>query len=235
MSLTAWGGGLRGRGAGRATRRHLAAAAAAQHTRNLAQTPRAKRAQRPRRQAGRAGGQRGHPRAHAAARGGGGGQLVRARAGTPPCWHLLWRAKACAGPGRRIALLAPARSQSAPPILSPAHPRQAQRVCGERRRRLPLRARGAPAAQGGGGRQGGHHLKRRGCAHAALCVCARACACCVRFELAAPVPRPARGPHPAAPPSAFRRPGLTGYGPQAPYCASKGALIPLAKSLALAW
>lgn len=29
--------------------------------------------------------------------------------------------------------------------------------------------------------------------------------------------------------------GLTGYGPQTPYCASKGALIPLAKSLALAW
>ncbi|KAI8476783.1 MAG: short-chain dehydrogenase/reductase SDR [Monoraphidium minutum] len=29
--------------------------------------------------------------------------------------------------------------------------------------------------------------------------------------------------------------GLTGYGPQAPYCASKGALLPLAKSLALAW
>lgn len=29
--------------------------------------------------------------------------------------------------------------------------------------------------------------------------------------------------------------GLTGYGSQAPYCSSKGALIPLAKSLALAW
>jgi NAD(P)-dependent dehydrogenase (short-subunit alcohol dehydrogenase family) len=29
--------------------------------------------------------------------------------------------------------------------------------------------------------------------------------------------------------------GMTGYGPQTPYCASKGALIPLAKSLALAW
>ncbi|GBF89712.1 2-deoxy-D-gluconate 3-dehydrogenase [Raphidocelis subcapitata] len=28
---------------------------------------------------------------------------------------------------------------------------------------------------------------------------------------------------------------LHGYGPQAPYCASKGALIPLTKSLALAW
>lgn len=29
--------------------------------------------------------------------------------------------------------------------------------------------------------------------------------------------------------------GTTGYGPQMPYCASKGALIPMAKSLALAW
>jgi NAD(P)-dependent dehydrogenase (short-subunit alcohol dehydrogenase family) len=29
--------------------------------------------------------------------------------------------------------------------------------------------------------------------------------------------------------------GLSGYGPQAAYCASKGALIPLAKSLAIAW
>lgn len=29
--------------------------------------------------------------------------------------------------------------------------------------------------------------------------------------------------------------GITGYGTQAAYCASKGALIPLAKSLALAW
>ncbi|KIZ03766.1 short-chain dehydrogenase/reductase SDR [Monoraphidium neglectum] len=29
--------------------------------------------------------------------------------------------------------------------------------------------------------------------------------------------------------------GLTGYGPQLAYCASKGAVIPLAKSLALAW
>lgn len=29
--------------------------------------------------------------------------------------------------------------------------------------------------------------------------------------------------------------GMYGYGQQAAYCASKGALIPLAKSLALAW
>lgn len=29
--------------------------------------------------------------------------------------------------------------------------------------------------------------------------------------------------------------GLTGYGPQLAYCASKGALLPLARSLALAW
>ena len=28
---------------------------------------------------------------------------------------------------------------------------------------------------------------------------------------------------------------LYGYGPQAAYCASKGALIPLTKSLAIAW
>ncbi len=29
--------------------------------------------------------------------------------------------------------------------------------------------------------------------------------------------------------------GLYGYGPQAAYCAAKGALLPMAKSLALAW